>query len=322
MASCNANWSVAAMLLMTIGARAQGVVATPVGSDLTFRLGPDDVIAIRAIEAEEISDKQIRIGADGYINLPTVGRLKAAGLTVEEVQAEIVNRLKRWVVNPDVSVTLMETKSQPVTVMGAVKAPGVLQLQGRKTLVEVLSQAGGPRDDAGYTVTIMRKKESGPLPLPGAREDSTGIYTAADVSLEAVMDARDPAANIQILPNDVISVPKAEMVYVIGEVLKPGGIALGDQKTVTALQAVSIANGLSKTAKATEAKILRLTPGSLTRSELPVNLKQMLAGKTGDVQLQADDILYVPNSVRKDLGMKTLEALAGTGTTGAIYRIP
>jgi polysaccharide export outer membrane protein len=291
-------------------------------TDGASQLGADDVIQIRALEAEEISDKPVRIGSDGYINLPIVGRVKAAGLTVEELQAELVQRLKHLIVNPDVTVSLTEAHHESVSVVGAVRNPGAVPLQGRKTFLEVLSLAGGPRDDAGYTARISRRRELGPLPLPRATTDPDGQFSVAEVNLQNIMEARDPAANILIMPNDVISVPKAQMVYVIGEVLKPGSIVLGDQKTVTVLQAISIAAGLGKTAKSTEAKVLRLTPGSPQRTEVAVNLKAMLSGKTNDIPLQAEDILYVPTSLRKDFAMKTLEALGGNGITSVIYRVP
>jgi polysaccharide export outer membrane protein len=117
-------------------------------------------------------------------------------------------------------------------------------------------------------------------------------------------------------------VPKANLVYVIGDVLKPGAIAMSDQKTVTVLQALGIVSGLVKTAKSTEAKILRVVPGSSTRTEVPVILKTILAGKTNDVTLQADDILFVPTSLRKDFAYRTFEALGGVGASSMIYRVP
>ena len=108
-----------------------------------FLLGPGDVIQITAIEAEEVSKGPIRISSDGYINLPTLGRLKAADRTPEELQSDIADRLKRLIVDPDVSVSVVESHSQPVSVLGAVKTPGVIQLQGHKTLIEVMSLVGG-----------------------------------------------------------------------------------------------------------------------------------------------------------------------------------
>ena len=286
------------------------------------RLGPGDVIQIHAVEAEEMSDKPIRIGPDGYINLPTVGKVKVSDRTAEEVQADIVSRLKRLIVNPDVTVMVVETHSHPISVMGAVKTPGVFELQGRRTLLEIMSLAGGPRDDAGYTARVTRQSEFGAIPLPSATEDPSGQFSVAEINLQNVMDARDPAANIVMMPNDVISVPKANMVYVIGDVLKPGAIAMSDQKAVTVLQAIGIVSGLVRTAKSTEAKILRVTPGSTTRLEVPVNLKTILAGKTSDVTLQTDDILFVPSSLKKDFAYRVLEALGGVGVSSAIYRVP
>ena len=285
-------------------------------------LGPGDVIQIHAAEAEEMSDKPVRIGPDGYINLPTVGKVKVSDRTAEEVQADIVTRLKRIIVNPDVTVTVVETHSHPISVMGAVKTPGVFELQGRRTLLEIMSLAGGPRDDAGYTARVTRQAEFGAIPLPSATEDPSGQFSVAEINLQNVMDARDPAANILMMPNDVISVPKANMVYVIGDVLKPGAIAMSDQKPVTVLQAIGIVSGLVKTAKSTEAKILRVNPGSTTRIEVVVNIKTILAGKANDVTLQADDILYVPTSLKKDFAYRTLESLGGVGVSSAIYRVP
>ena len=287
-----------------------------------FRLGVDDIVQVRVVDSEELTDKSVRVGTDGSIILPTVGRIQAAGRTVEELQGDIVQRLKRLLVAPDVSVNVTETHSQPVSVVGAVHTPGVFQLQGPKTLVEVLSLAGGPREDAGYMARITRHKENGALPLPTTVSDGTGLYWVADVNLQRIMDARNPAENILVMPNDIVNVPKADMVYVIGDVQKAGAIALGDQKTVTVLQAVSIASGLGKAAKSTEAKILRITPGSTTRTEVTVNIKAMLAGKSSDVALEPDDILFVPTSLKKDIGLKTLEALGGTGVTSMIYKLP
>ena len=285
-------------------------------------LGVDDLLQIRVVDSDELADKQVRVGTDGNIILPTVGKIQAKGMTVDELQAELVQRLRRLIVSPDVSVSVLETHSQPVSVVGAVRNPGVIQLQGPKTLVEVLSMAGGPREDAGYMARITRRKDAGPLPLPTANTDATGLYNVAEVNLQRIMDARNPGENILVMPNDIVNVPKADMVYVIGEVQKAGAIALGDQKTVTVLQAISIAAGLGKTAKSAEAKILRITPGSTTRTEVTVNLKAMLAGKLSDMAMEPDDILFVPNSLRKEIGLKTLETLGGTGVTSVLYKLP
>ena len=131
-----------------------------------YVLGPDDQILIRALDGLDLGDKPVLIGTNGDITLPLIGRLKAAGLTVEQLETELASRLKTYVKEPQVSVTVTEFRSQPVSVFGAVTTPGVVQLRGRKTLYEVLSMAGGPRETAGSTVSIIRLVETAPSPSP------------------------------------------------------------------------------------------------------------------------------------------------------------
>ena len=284
----------------------------------TYLLGPDDQITIHVVDAEEISDKPVRIGRAGNITLPMIGSIHAEGLTVEQLEMEVSERLTKYFKAPEVWIMRMEMRSQPVAVIGAVLNPGVHQLQGRKTLVEILSMAGGLKEDAGYTLKITRWREWGRIPLPNAADDATGQFSVAEVPLRDLTQAADPAGNILIMPNDVITVPKADMVYVIGEVGKSGGIVLGGQQQVTVLQAVSMAAGLTKSAKAKEAKILRLNPSSSKRDEVLVDLKALLAGKIDDVPMRPDDILFVPNSSTHNVTVRALEAALQVGTGVAI----
>ena len=302
---------------------AWGQSATP-PDDATrgYLLGADDVISIRAIDAEEISDKAMRIGNNGFINLPMIGRVQAGGVTVEQLEAELVNRLKPFLKHPEVSVNVVELRSQPVSVIGSVKSPGVHQLKGRKTLVEILSLAGGLTDDAGYSAHITRRKDWGEIPLRTSKLDDTGQFYVAEVGLREIMEAKNPVENIEVMPNDVISVPRAQMVYVIGEVLKAGGFALGERQRVSVLQALSLAGGLARMAARSNAKILRAsTSDDSQRTELSVNLNRILQGKDKDVPLQPDDILFVPNSKTRPAMVRTLEAMFSVGTSVAIYRV-
>jgi polysaccharide biosynthesis/export protein len=282
-----------------------------------YVLGPGDQILIRAIDIDEISDKPVRIETSGLINLPMAGRLKAGGLTVEQLESELVKRLKTFVQDPQVSVAITEFRSQPVSVLGSVAQPGVHQLQGRKTLFEVLSLAGGLKPDAGHSIKITRGKDYGRIPLANAQDDSTGRYSVASVAVKSVIEARNPRENIPIMPNDVISVPRAEMIYVVGAVKKSGGFILNDRENMTVLQAISLAEGADKTAATKQAKILRITAGQTTRLEIPVNVKEILAGKEADVSMTADDILFVPNSAARSAGIRAAE-MAVQVTTGLI----
>ena len=285
-------------------------------------LGPGDQILIRAIDIEEIDNKPVLIDRRGNINLPVVGQLQAAGLTPDQLEAALRLRLTRVLRHPpDVSVSVTEVHSQGVSVLGAVNTPGVHQLQGEKTLFEVLSLAGGLRADAGYTVIITRQIEWGPIPLPNAALDSTGRFSVASVSVKSIMAASNPAENIHIKPNDVISVPRADIIYVIGAVKKAGGYALNDNGTRSALQILSLAEGLDRAAAPNRARIMRGIPGSNNRDEIPIDLKKILAGKSPDVPLQADDILFVPTSGAKTAGLRTIDVLTASATA-FIYRIP
>ena len=286
-----------------------------------YVLGPSDEIVILALNAEDIANKPIRITAGGDINLPMVGRIHVAGMTVEQLEAELTERLRKYIRNPEVAINVVEFKSQPVSVTGFVDRPGVIQLEGRKTLIEVLSMAGGLRQDAGYRVKITRKSEWGPIPLPSAKTDATGGYSIAEVNIRGINDASHPEENILILPRDIISVPRAEIVYVMGEVRRPGGFALNDKQSISVLQAIALSEGLGFNAQAKKSKILRPVPGA-NRLEIPINLEQLLQGKTTDITLQPEDILFVPNSAAKTTFHKTVDNVL-YGVTGAlIYRIP
>ena len=292
--------------------RAQGMPAN-------YALGPDDQITLYVADAEEISGKPMRIDMRGDINLPMAGRIHAAGLTADQLETEIESRLKKYFKKPDVVVSITEFRSQPISVLGAVTTPGVHQLEGRKTLFEVLSLAGGLRPDAGSIVRITRKIEWGPIPLPGAKTDSTGQFSVASVSVKSIMDASSPAENITVKPEDVISVSKADLVYVVGSVRKPGGFVLGQDESISALQVLSLAEGLDKTAAPEKAKIMRAVPGQSSRTEIAVDLKKLMAGKAADLPLRSNDILFVPNSAAKSVGARTAEAAIQIATGVAIY---
>lgn len=279
-----------------------------------YVLGSNDQLMIRALDAEEISEKTYRIDPDGNLTLPMIGRLKAAGLTSGELESEVASRLERYIRHPKVAVTVMEVHSQPVSVIGAVTTPGVLQLQGKKTLVEVLSMAGGVREDAGQSVTITRREESGTLPLPGVRRDANGQFSMAEVRLKDVLEARNADENIVILPNDIISVARAEAIYVLGAVSRSGSLALKEGETLSILQALSLSGGLERTAAPEKAKILRNVPGENRRTEVPLDLKKIQAGKETDITLQANDILFIPDSNQRRAALRAAEALAGIGT--------
>jgi polysaccharide export outer membrane protein len=281
------------------------------------------------LDVEEISDKPQRIDSRGNLSLPLVGRVAAAGSTVEELEKDLTGRLGRYLRDPQVTLTLAEVRSQPVSVLGAVNKPGVHQIENTKTLVEMLSLAGGLREDAGHTIKITRRAESGPIPLAGAQADSSGRFSVAEVNVREVIEARRPEDNIAIRPQDVISVPRAEMVYVIGEVEKSGGFVLEDRQSVSVLQALSLAGGLTDVAAIERARILRggegeggsEADGGGGRLEIAVDLKAIMAGKSPDVALEREDILFVPRSGKRAASQAVKRAAVGTLSGIAVWRI-
>jgi polysaccharide biosynthesis/export protein len=277
------------------------------------------VIAIKGLDVEEISGASIRIGPGGYISLPMLGRVPAAGLTVERLENELSSRLKTYVREPVVAVSIVEYRSQPVSVIGSVGQPGVHQLEGRKTLIEILSKAGGLRPEAGNSIKITRRAEWGLIPLPSAAEDPSGQFSVAQVSLKSIMQGTHPEENILIRPNDVISVPRAALVYVIGEVKKPGGFILHENGTISGLQALAMAEGVANAAALDKAVIIRQSPDA-TRVQIPVNLGDILRAKRTDVELVPDDILFIPTNVTKLALTRILSTAVQAATSAVIYR--
>lgn len=280
-------------------------------------LGPGDSIAIHALHVTEIPSGPIRLGEDGSLDLPMVGSLKAVGLTPGELAAEIRQRLDSFVRDPEVSVDVVEVKSRPVSVLGAVKTPGVYQLNAQKHLLEMIAAAGGADESAGSILNVTRPLASGPIPLAGTTQ-SAGYYSA-QISLPEVVDGRHPDDNIVILPNDVIIIPRAKLVYVIGEVHKSGGFVLRDREDMSVLQAISMAEGLTATAGSRNAKIIRPAEGSQPRTELAVDVKSILAGKASDIPLHPNDVLFIPNSTSKNATLRGLEAALQMGTGIVIW---
>jgi len=223
-----------------------------------------------------------------------------------------------------VTVLLAAFRSHPVSILGAVRTPGVVQIVGKKSLSEVLSMAGGANPDAGNSIVITRRKEVGHLPLPTARLDTSEQFYVGQVNLKSLVDATDPEENIAIESGDVISVPKGELIYVLGAVPRAGGFVLNERETITVLQAITMAGGFDRFANQKSIGILRPKAGGTDREEILVDVKAMLTGKGKDVPLMANDVLFVPISGRKAGTVRALETALGMGSsigTGvAIYR--
>ncbi len=211
-----------------------------------YVLGPGDQISLTVNDLDDqfTTDKTFRVDNGGDISIPYAGRIQAAGLTTGALEREIEGQLSKILKEPQVVVNITEYHSQPVSVLGEVNSPGLHQVQGDKTLFEALSLAGGFTDNLGNKVTITRNLKWGPIPLPEAHNDSTGQFSVASLNVRGLVNGSNPADNIAVMPDDVITVSRTEVVYAVGSVNKPGGFQLGQQESLSTLQVLSLGRGI------------------------------------------------------------------------------
>ena len=309
-----------------------------------YQIGPEDLLEISVFEAPELN-RTVRVAASGEISLPLLGAVQAAGLTPKALEFVLQELLRRTYMNdPHVGVFVREMQSHTVSVFGAVKRPGVFQIRGAKTVVEVLSMAEGLAEDAGDTVVVMRgaglpgaaesvlndpPAEAAPAP-PGktinpaaaasrATEETAGGNTV-DINLKSLLDSGDARSNVVVYPGDVVKVTRAGVVYVVGEVKKPGGFMLKTNENITALQALAMAEGLTRTSAKSRARIIRTDESSGARTEIPINLDKILAGRIADPLLRPKDIIFVPNSAGKSAFYGSTQGIVSIVGGAAIYR--
>jgi polysaccharide export outer membrane protein len=282
-----------------------------------YVLGPNDQILIRAFQVEEIGERPYRIDMDGNVDLPLVGTVKAGGLSVDQLEMELAKRLSTYVRNPQVSVTVVQYHSEPVFFIGAFRSPGIYTLQGKRTLVDMLSSIGGLQPNASRRITITRRLEYGPIPLPNAVVSKATNTSTVEIGMGSLHNNVNPAEDIVLQPYDQISVSRAEMVFVGGEVNHVGGVELGERDSLSVVQLLSMSGGLTREADPEKAHILRPVLNTSKRAEIPVNLKLVLAGKSNDFPLMQNDLLYVPrkHSLGSFLGKGSLIVIPPLITT-------
>ena len=266
------------------------------------KLGPGDLIEVTVYNVPELSSKA-RVSNSGDLYLPLIDYVHVEGLTQEEAQTVIEKRLEEggFVRTPHVTIFVDEASSQGVTIIGEVGKPGVYADPVDRKLYQIISQAGGFTQAASRKIAIVRRgqTEAKQITLPRNLTD-------------------DLSGNVEVLPGDTINVPRAPIIYVVGDVGRPSGF-LVDNGTLTVLQALALAGGTNHTAKMGGARIIRKTPTGMT--ETKVQLKKMLEAKAPDVTLQADDILFVPLSGAKIAAARTAEAAMGLATAVGIYTL-
>jgi polysaccharide export outer membrane protein len=289
-------------------------------------IGTGDLLHIDVFEVAELS-RDVRVGLAGDISYPLIpGKIQVSGMTAFQLEEKMEQLLieNGLVTHPQVSVFVREQTSQPVSVVGAVGRPMVYQVVRPTTLLEILANAGGITDVAGSVILITR-----PIREPGA-EQSAGVTDAKSgpdtqtisIRLQDLLESGNPTFNISIYGGDVVLVPRAGIVYVMGAgIAQPGGYVLQDHGAqVTVLKAVALAHGLTGFAKSDDAVIMRNNPVTGQRDVIPVKIKQMEKRKADDVLMKSNDILYIPDSLGKKVLARTTEAAVSAGTGVAVYK--
>jgi polysaccharide export outer membrane protein len=265
-------------------------------------IGPGDELEVAVYGAPDLSG-HTRVSADGNISLPLIGYVRIAGLSSSEAAGaiEAVLRQHNVVNDPQVSVYVKEYTSGGISVAGEVSKPGFYSAVGPHRLFDVLQAAGGPTDKAANKVVISHRDQ----------KDVTTLSISKN-------PAEMTASNVELQPGDTVVVPKAGIVYVLGEVTRPGGYVLNSTGGITVLQIVAVAGGPTHVASAGKTRLLRRTDNGF--QEQQINVTKLLRGKAHDVSVRDEDILFIPSSAIKT-AMNT-GALLGSAASAAIYRVP
>src|SRR5579859_2377666 len=285
-------------VILPVAEGANGVESAVNGAPLIsaetpdVRIGAGDLLEIKTFGSPELSDT-VRVSAHGEITMPLIGAVKVAGLSPEEAQKTIAERFVRggYLRDPQINVLIREFATQGISVLGEVARPGIYPMLGSRRLFDAISAAGGTTNRAGKTIVIAhRDSKSAP---------------------EAIVLSRDPAQaalqNLELQAGDTLTVSRAGIIYVSGDVKVPGGYVMDNNDNLTVLQAIALAQGLNATASSKNTRIIRRSGGQLR--EIPVEVKLIMAAKSPDITLEDEDVLFVPNSASKSAARKSLESI-------------
>jgi len=318
---CMAGWPAATVscclvfaALWTWPAGAQDTGSPPVGQtpetensrmarSPAIDVGPGDLLDIVVFDTPELSS-HVRVTQDGFANLPVIGRIDLNGLNADQAarKLEIEFRQRNLLLDPHVTVFIVEYASQGATVSGEVRSPGVYPTLGKRRLLDMLAIAGGVSATAGKSVSIIHRGDPDhPLTVP----------------LQARAELLGTQENPPILPGDTIIVAKAGVVYIVGDVGKPGGFLVDNNERLSTAQALALAGGANRTASLSKTRLIRKVEGG--REEYVLDLAKMLKGEQADLKLDDGDIIWVPSSQFKTFGYRGIEAAIAVVTGLAIY---
>jgi len=287
-------------LLSENAGNAKGTLSTDV-TGVSVALGPGDLLEIRVFDTPELT-QHVRVGSDGKVRLALIGEIPVQGASPDTVQSEITRKLieGHFVKDPQVSVFVTEYAGQVAYVTGEIARPGAYPLLRSHRLKDLISAGGGFTARAGNRVSIERG-------------------SAPARTITADLNSKDEdQSNPEIVPGDNITVSQSGVVYVLGDVERAGGFVLDRRSSLSVMQVLALAEGTRPSASLTKASLIRIVEGN--RQDIPLNLKRILKSQSPDLQLQPGDILFVPGSVTRGLGRRSIETILSTASGVAIYR--
>jgi polysaccharide export outer membrane protein len=301
--------------------RPSSASVTSLTDDTRYRIGPGDVLTIVVRKAPELSGP-VRVDQRGMIRIPMIpGEITAACRTEGELATMITTLYLEYKNNPNVEVFVTEFQSRPVAVIGAVNSPGQFRLQRQVRLLELISFAGGPADRAGRVIHLIHA--GGPNIC---EKDSAGGGANAETQSLSVFQLSDTfkgseGANPVIRPGDIVSLPEADQVFIVGYVYSPRAIPLKD-KQITVSRAIAMAGGPQREASTSKVRIIRQGPDGASKQEIPVNLQAILKLKAPDIILLPNDIVEVGASTSKQLLNMLMGGASSVATQGVVRAIP
>ncbi len=278
-------------------ANAQSVAANARES---LHIAPGDLLHVVVLRESEL-ERRVRVHDSGAISLPLIGDVQIGGMNTDEAAAKIAQKYldEQILKHPDVSVFVEEYATQQVAVLGQVARPGSFSLAAPRSLIDVLAMAGGLTDIADRHIAVER--------ADGAKTAEVFLSNSADDALEA---------NVQIYPGDKVLVPRAGIIYVLGDVARPGGYVMQNESRMTVLQAIAMAAGANRTASESHVRLVRNKNGEIEEHEIP--LKDIERGTVPDLLLQPNDVLYVPFNFGKHIVMGS-SSIVASASSALIY---
>jgi polysaccharide biosynthesis/export protein len=268
-------------------------------------VGPCDLLGVTVMDCPELS-RAFRVAEDGSITLPLLqNKLHVAGLKPPEIEQLIAAATKEQhlLVRPSVSVAIMDFRSRPINVVGAVNLPTQFQATSGMTLLDALSQAHGMTKDAGPDI-VVTSFQTGP--------DGVRTPLTRHIPVHALLHDTDPSLNIPLVGGEEIRVPEADKVYVVGNVKVPSALPVHDDTETTVLKVLAQCQGLTSFSTK-QAYVYRIKPGTKERQEITVPLRDIVKRSAPDVALLPNDVLYIPDATGKRITLTTLEKLAEIG---------